>query len=224
MTRRLTVFVLTGALAIGCQSVEGDSPASDGYGTTVVRWASALAGPDILTVGGPAGAAPRCFRTMFPAQANVSIDVPASFAGSSAFPAETYAAIEALFTDEVVTVLRGDSDRLRSRPPGEVRLEMVISPSIDWRTGFPYSVQDVYPHYAGAPNSKRFPAYFTVDVTVYKTFEFREHKADLGMQFFNLTSHFNPRDVISVTESEQFGTFTNSFGLTLGGYMQVRWR
>jgi len=122
MTRRLTVFVLTGALAIGCQSVEGDSPASDGYGTTVVRWASALAGPDILTVGGPAGAAPRCFRTMFPAQANVSIDVPASFAGSSAFPAETYAAIEALFTDEVVTVLRGDSDRLRSRPPGEVRL------------------------------------------------------------------------------------------------------
>ena len=102
--------------------------------------------------------------------------------------------------------------------------KMVISPSIDWRTGFPYSVQDVYRHYAGAPNSERFPAYFTVDVTVYKTFEFREHKADLGMQFFNLTSHFNPRDVISVTESEQFGTFTNSFGLTLGGYMQVRWR
>ena len=100
---------------------------------------------------------------------------------------------------------------------------IVVSPSVDWRTGFPYSVQDVYRHYVGQPNSERFPNHFGVDVTVYKTFELGDHKADLGMQFFNVTSHFNPRDVISVTESSQFGTFTNSFGLTLGGYMQVRW-
>ena len=114
--------VLTGVLAVGCQSIEGDSPADDVYRTTVIRWASVSTGPDILTVGGPAGAAPRCFRPMFPAQANVSIDVPASFNGSSDFPAETYAAIEALFTDGVEGVLRGDSDRLRSRPPGDVQL------------------------------------------------------------------------------------------------------
>lgn len=101
---------------------------------------------------------------------------------------------------------------------------IVLSPSIDWRTGFPYSVQDVYRNYIGEPNRERFPNYFTVDVTLYKTFDLRSHKADLGLQFFNVTSHFNPRDVISVTESSQFGTFTNSFGLTLGGYMQVRWR
>ena len=100
---------------------------------------------------------------------------------------------------------------------------IVVSPSVDWRTGFPYSVQDVYRHYVGEPNSERFPAYFAADVTVYKTFEFRAHKADLGMQFFNVTSHFNPRDVIAVNESALFGGLTNSFGLTLGGYMQVRW-
>jgi hypothetical protein len=76
----------------------------------------------------------------------------------------------------------------------------------------------------GTPKSERFPNHFAVDATVYKTFDLRAHKADLGLQFFNVTSHFNPRDVISVTESAQFGTFTNSFGLTLGGYMQVRWR
>ena len=100
---------------------------------------------------------------------------------------------------------------------------IVVSPSVDWRTGFPYSVQDVYRHYVGEPNSARFPNHFAVDMTVYKTFELGRHQADLGMQFFNLTSHFNPRDVITVTESPQFGTFTNSFGITLGGYMQVRW-
>jgi hypothetical protein len=38
-----------------------------------------------------------------------------------------------------------------------------------------------------------------------------------------VTSHFNPRDVISVVGSPQYGTFTNSFGITLGGYMRVRW-
>ena len=113
--------------------------------------------------------------------------------------------------------------RLRGWATFGLPSNIVVSPSIDWRTGFPYSVQDVYRHYVGEPNSERFPNHFAVDVTVYKTFELREHKADLGLQFFNVTSHFNPRDVISVTESSQFGTFTNSFGLTLGGYMQVRW-
>jgi hypothetical protein len=81
----------------------------------------------------------------------------------------------------------------------------------------------VYRHYVGEPNGERFPNYFAADVTVYKTFEFRSHKADLGLQFFNVTSHFNPRDVISVNESVLFGGLTNSFGVTLAGYMQVRW-
>jgi hypothetical protein len=47
---------------------------------------------------------------------------------------------------------------------------------------------------------------------------------DLGLQFFNLTRHFNPRDVISVVGSPRYGEFTSSFGLTLTGYMMVRWQ
>jgi hypothetical protein len=100
---------------------------------------------------------------------------------------------------------------------------VVVSPSIDWRTGFPYSVQDVYRRYVGEPNSARFPDYLAVDVTLYKTFDLFSRKLDLGLQFFNVTAHFNPRDVITVNDSTQFGTFTNSFGVTVGGYMQVRW-
>jgi hypothetical protein len=100
---------------------------------------------------------------------------------------------------------------------------VVVSPSVDWRTGFPYSVQDVYRNYVGEPNSARFPDYLSIDVTVYKTFDLFSRKLDLGLQLFNVTAHFNPRDVINDTDSPQLGTFTNSFRTTIGGYMQVRW-
>jgi hypothetical protein len=100
----------------------------------------------------------------------------------------------------------------------------VVSPAVEWRTGFPYSIQDVLRRTIGPPNSQRFPAYFSADVTFFKTFDLFEHELDLGFQFFNLTRHFNPRDVIPVLGSSRFGELTNSFGLTLGGYIQVRWR
>jgi hypothetical protein len=120
MRRGLTTHVLTGILVVGCRSVEGDTPAGEVYGTDVIRWASASSGPDILLVGGPSGAAPRCIRTLYPAQANMGMDGPPSFNGISGFPDDAYAAVDALFTDEVEAVLRGDSDRLRARPPADV--------------------------------------------------------------------------------------------------------
>jgi hypothetical protein len=82
---------------------------------------------------------------------------------------------------------------------------------------------DVYRHYVGEPNSARFPNYFSLDVTTFKTFDIFSRKWDLGLQFFNITGHFNPRDVISVVDTPRFGQFNNSFGVTLGGYMRVRW-
>ena len=44
-----------------------------------------------------------------------------------------------------------------------------------------------------------------------------------ALQVFNLTNHFNPRDVISVIDSPRFRELTNNPGVTFGGYMQVRW-
>jgi Carboxypeptidase regulatory-like domain len=113
--------------------------------------------------------------------------------------------------------------RLRGWATFQFPHEIVVSPAIDWRSGFPYSVFDVYRHYVGEANSERFPTYFSLDVTTFKTFDIIGRKWDLGLQFFNLTGHFNPRDVISVAGTPQFGEFSNSFGLTLGGYMRVRW-
>jgi len=113
--------------------------------------------------------------------------------------------------------------RLRSWATFQFPNEIVVSPAVEWRTGFPYSVFDMWRHYAGQPNAERFPSYFSLDITTFKTFDIFSRKWDLGLQFFNVTSHFNPRDVIAVVGSPQYGTFTNSFGITLGGYMRVRW-
>ena len=113
--------------------------------------------------------------------------------------------------------------RLRSWATVQFPHEIVISPAVEWRTGFPYSLVTIYRHYAGPADSERFPNYFSLDITAFKTFDIVSRKWDLGLQFFNVTSHFNPRDVISVVGTPQFGEFSNSFGVTLGGYMRVRW-
>jgi hypothetical protein len=114
-------------------------------------------------------------------------------------------------------------NRLRGWATFQLPKDIVFSPSVEWRNGFPYSVVDVYRHYLGTPDSARFPNYFSVDITAFKTFEILRRKIDLGMQFFNVTSHFNPRDVIAVAGTPQFQELTNSFGITLGGYLRVRW-
>ena len=115
------------------------------------------------------------------------------------------------------------SHRLRGWATVALPLRVVVSPSIEWRSGFPFSVQDVYRHYVGTPNGERLPVYFDADLTAFKTFDLFARKMDLGLQVFNLTGHFNPRDVITVDHSVRFGELTNSVGVTLAGYMQIRW-
>jgi hypothetical protein len=113
--------------------------------------------------------------------------------------------------------------RLRAWSTFTLPRRVVISPAVDWRSGFPYSVQDIYRHYVGGFNTERLPVHFAVDLTAFKTVDVFTRKMDLGLQVFNLTNHFNPRDAISVVDSPRFRELTNNTGVTLGGYMQVRW-
>jgi len=129
-----------------------------------------------------------------------------------------------LFEPGTATLAVTDTpDRLRAWATFALPLDFVVSPAVDWRTGFPYSVQDEYRHYVGTPNGERLPAFFSVDLTTFKTFRVFGQNMDLGLQVFNLTNHFNPRDVITVAESPRFRELTNNPGVTFGGYMQIRW-
>ena len=101
--------------------------------------------------------------------------------------------------------------------------KVVISPVVEWRSGFPYSIVDEGQRFVGVPNSHQFPAFAALDMVVYKTFERRKRKADFGVQLFNTTHHFNPRDVYSVAGASRFGSFTNSVGTILRGFMLIKW-
>jgi hypothetical protein len=108
---------------------------------------------------------------------------------------------------------------------GTVNLPMrfVLSPVVEWHTGFRYSALDVQQRYLDAPNARQFPTFFAADVVVYKTVTVKQRSADLGVQLFNMTRHANPRDVYPVAGTPLFGTFTNSVGLVVRGYMLVKW-
>ncbi|HXY38633.1 MAG TPA: TonB-dependent receptor, partial [Vicinamibacteria bacterium] len=98
-----------------------------------------------------------------------------------------------------------------------------ISPAVDWRSGFPYSLVDPTHDYLGAPNSRSFPAFFSLNVVLYKSLTLADKHVRMNVQVFNVTNHFNPRDVYNTLGGPQFGTFTNSVGPRVSGDIAVNW-
>jgi hypothetical protein len=132
---------------------------------------------------------------------------------------------------DVPLVQPGGSARLAADAPNRVLAwgtfnlprRVVVSPVVEWRDGFPYSAVDARYFYVGDPNSRRYPAFVSTDLVVYKTFTAKGRNADVGFQLFNATNRFNPRDVYPVVGDPRFGTFTNSVGPILRGYMLLKW-
>ncbi|MGZ8845868.1 MAG: TonB-dependent receptor [Pyrinomonadaceae bacterium] len=97
---------------------------------------------------------------------------------------------------------------------------IVITPVVDWRSGFPYSALNQQQDFVGERNGAgRFPQLFTLDVLVMKglkiPFRGKTYRGRAGITFFNITNHFNPRDVQNNLASPQFGGFYNSPGLSM---------
>ena len=95
--------------------------------------------------------------------------------------------------------------------------QVVATPVVDWRSGFPFSQVDEDQDFVGPRNEGgRFPALVTIDLLVTKrvTIPFRGKKytGRVGLSIFNITNHWNPRDVQNNLDSRQFGTFFNSAG------------
>ena len=93
--------------------------------------------------------------------------------------------------------------------------KLVVSPVADLHSGFPYSNVDTLQNYVGAPDSLRFPIYFSLDGKVYRDFSLRlpfkedskSHKVRLGVFALNVTNHLNPHDVYNNVTSPIFGQF-----------------
>ncbi len=95
--------------------------------------------------------------------------------------------------------------------------KITIMPALEIRSGFPYSVTNDQLDFVGARNHSRFPTFLSLDATVLKGFKvpFLDKQARAGVVIFNITNHFNPRDVQNNTGSAHFGQFFNSLGPSL---------
>ena len=76
----------------------------------------------------------------------------------------------------------------------------IVSPVLDWHSGFPFSIFDDLQNYVGPPNSRRFPAFLSLDSQVskdFRIFSFPGAQTHLrgSVRVFNLTNHGNFRDV-----------------------------
>ncbi|MEZ5429501.1 MAG: TonB-dependent receptor [Pyrinomonadaceae bacterium] len=91
-----------------------------------------------------------------------------------------------------------------------------IAPLLEIHSGFPFSAFDERLDFVGGRNrAGRFPTYLSFDFQITKGFKlpfFDNKKARIGIALFNLTNHFNPRDVQSNLASQNFGNFYNSLG------------
>jgi len=93
--------------------------------------------------------------------------------------------------------------------------KITFSPLVDVHTGFPYSAIDVNQQYVGAPNGRRFPEFFSLNLKAYRTFRIpflkgkngNGHHFRLGAYTLNVTNHGNFSTVYNNVSSPDFGKF-----------------
>lgn len=109
--------------------------------------------------------------------------------------------------------------------------DIVVSPVLEVRDGFPFSLVDANRDFVGPRNrAGRFPAFASLDLQVTKGFKiplpWKKLQARAGVRIFNLLDHFNPRDIQNNIDSSpvafrsecsEFGQFCNSVGRIIRG-------
>jgi len=101
---------------------------------------------------------------------------------------------------------------------------ITIAPIFEVRSGFPYSVRDAEQNFVGTRNSSqtRFPRFLALDVEFAKEFQVtKKYAIRLSMSGFNLTNHFNPRDVRANVADPHFGEFFNSYRRYFSGGFDI---
>jgi hypothetical protein len=88
---------------------------------------------------------------------------------------------------------------------------------LEWRTGFPYSVVNQELRIVGAPNSYRFPDYFSLNLQFERRFRLLHYEWAFRIGFNNITGHENPTAVNNNIDSPNYGQFLGSAGAAFVG-------
>ena len=93
---------------------------------------------------------------------------------------------------------------------------LTLTPGVEWRDGFLYTVFTEDYTVVEGRNLAKFPSFFSADVAITKQVTLMGRQTDLGIQLYNLGGYDNPRDVYANLASDQFGVFRNSAGMSIG--------
>jgi TonB dependent receptor-like, beta-barrel/Carboxypeptidase regulatory-like domain len=89
--------------------------------------------------------------------------------------------------------------------------------SLDWRSGFPFSVVNEQQRLVGDLNSHRFPAYFVLNTHLERRFSLFSYHLALRAGFNNVTNRQNPTVVNNNVDSPEFLTFGGTQHRTFTG-------
>ncbi len=134
-----------------------------------------------------------------------NLDAVSTYAGNFAFP---------VVRPSFFTNLNADvPNRLLVWGETPLKWKMKISPLVEYRTGFPYSITNALQNFVGVPNSARFPSYFSLDTRVTKEFQITpKYAGKVSLRALNVTNHFNALAVHANVADPNFGTFFGSYG------------
>ena len=98
--------------------------------------------------------------------------------------------------------------------------DWAVAGMLETRTGFPFSIQN-NGRVIGDVNTRRYPAFFELNLHIERRFVLRGHRWEARMGFNNLTGHDNPNVVNANTDSQHFLQYYGGQGRTLN--FRIRW-
>jgi hypothetical protein len=93
--------------------------------------------------------------------------------------------------------------------------------TFDWRTGFPFTAVDANREVVGAPDSQKFPNYFSFSPGLEWRFHLRGLYLGLRGVLENATASENPTVVNNIVDSPQYGTFSEPAGRALTARLRL---
>jgi outer membrane receptor for ferrienterochelin and colicin len=92
---------------------------------------------------------------------------------------------------------------------------------LEWRSGYPFSVENEGGRIIGAANSRRFPDFFELNVHLERRFDFRGHRWALRGGVNNLVDRLNPTVVNNNISSPDFLRYAG--GTSRAFVTRIRW-
>jgi TonB dependent receptor len=103
--------------------------------------------------------------------------------------------------------------------PKTKRMDFVFA--VDWRTGYPFTSVTANQDVVGAPNSRRFPDYFSFNPGLEIRFHLRKTYFGLRAVAENITARENPYSVNNVVDSPGYLSFTGRQGRALTARIRI---